>query len=116
MAGIVSYGAYVPLRRLATGPQAEKAVANWDEDSLTMSVAAATDCLGDMKREAVDGLFFATTTPPYAEKLAATTAAWALGLRPDIFTVDITDTLRAGTAACAWPLTPLKQARRRTSW
>lgn len=99
MAGIVSCGAYVPLRRLSTGPQSEKAVANWDEDSLTMAVAAAIDCLGSIKRETVDGLYFASTTPPYAEKLAATTAAWAAGLRPDILTADITDSLRAGTAA-----------------
>ena len=99
MAGIVSYGAYVPLRRLSTGAQSEKAVANWDEDTLTMAVVAATDCLGGIGRETVGGLYFATTTPPYGEKLAATTAAWALGLRPDILSADITDSLRAGSAA-----------------
>src|SRR4030042_11439 len=37
--------------------------------------------------------------PPAGEKLAATTAAWAAGFRPDILTADITDSLRAGTAA-----------------
>ncbi|MGD0780658.1 MAG: 3-oxoacyl-[acyl-carrier-protein] synthase III C-terminal domain-containing protein [Dehalococcoidales bacterium] len=99
MAGIVSYGAYVPLRRLSTGAQSEKAVAGWDEDSLTMAVAAAIDCLGGTKRETIDGLYFASTTPPYDEKLAATTAAWAIDLRHDILTADITDSLRAGTAA-----------------
>jgi hydroxymethylglutaryl-CoA synthase len=104
MAGIVSYGAYVPLRRLGPGTQGwntagEKAVANWDEDSLTMAVAAAIDCLGSFERKTVDGLYFASTTLPYGEKLAATTAAWATDLRPDIFTADITDSLRAGTAA-----------------
>jgi hydroxymethylglutaryl-CoA synthase len=99
MVGITSYGAYVPLRRLSTGAQTEKAVANWDEDSLTMAVAAAIDCLGGIDRRTVDGLYFATTTPPYGEKLAATTVAWAIGLRPDILTADITDSLRAGTAA-----------------
>ena len=99
MIGITSYGAYIPLRRLSTGAQSEKAVANWDEDSLTMAVAAATDCLRDIKRETVDGLYFASTTPPYGEKLAATTAAWAIDLRRDIITADITDSLRSGTAA-----------------
>ena len=99
MIGITSYGAYVPLRRLPTGPQSEKAVANWDEDSLTMAVAAAADCLGGIKRETIDGLYFASTTPPYGEKLAAATAAWALGLRTDILTADVTGSLRAGTAA-----------------
>ena len=104
MAGILSYGAYIPLRRLGPGTQGwnaagEKSVANWDEDSLTMAVAAATDCLGDIDRKTVDGLYFATTTPPYGEKLAATTAAWATDLRTDIITADITDSLRAGTSA-----------------
>lgn len=99
MAGIVSYGAYVPLRRLSTGPQSEKAVANWDEDSLTMAVAAAIDCLKGIDRKSIDGLYFASTTPPYGEKLAATTTAWAADLRHDILTADITDSLRAGTGA-----------------
>ena len=99
MAGIVSYGAYVPLRRLSTGTQSEKAVANWDEDSLTMAVAAAIDCLKGVDRKSIDGLYFASTTPPYGEKLAATTAAWAADLRHDILTADITDSLRAGTGA-----------------
>jgi 3-hydroxy-3-methylglutaryl CoA synthase/uncharacterized OB-fold protein len=99
MVGITSYGAYVPLRRLSIAPQTEKAVANWDEDSLTMAVAAARDCLENIDRTTIDGLYFASTTPPYAEKLAATTAGWALDLRRDILTADITDTLRAGTGA-----------------
>jgi len=99
MVGIVSYGAYIPLRRLSTGPQTERAVANWDEDSLTMAVAAAIDCLKNIDRKSIDGLYFATTTPPYGEKLAATTAAWAADLPRDILTADITDSLRAGTGA-----------------
>ena len=104
MAGIISYGAYVPLRRIGPGTRGwsagtEKAVANFDEDSLTMAVAAATDCLTGIDRKEIEGLYFATTTPPYGEKLAATTAAWALGLRQDIRTADITDSLRAGTGA-----------------
>ena len=104
MIGITSYGAYVPLRRLGKGTSGwslpnEKAVANWDEDSLTMAVAAATDCLGNIGRESIDGLYFASTTTPYGEKLAATTAARATGLRTDILTADCTDSLRAGTAA-----------------
>lgn len=102
--GIVSYGAYVPLRRLGKGTEGwdlphEKAVASWDEDSLTMAVAAATDCLGGIDRGSVDGLYFASTTPPYMEKLTATTAARATDLRTDIITADCTGSLRSGTTA-----------------
>ena len=64
-----------------------------------MAVAAGIDCLSDRNRETIDGLLFATTTPPYAEKQCASIIATALDLRRDIFTADITDVLRAGTTA-----------------
>ena len=104
MVGIVSFGAYVPLRRLGPGTrgwsgQSEKAVAFWDEDSLTMAVAAARDCIGNGNRSQIDGVYFASTTSPYREKLVATTLAMAADLRNDIATADITDTLRCGTTA-----------------
>ncbi len=104
MTGITAYGAYIPLRRLGPGTKGwgqpgEKAVANWDEDSLTMAITAAINCLRDSNRSEVDGLYLASTTLPYKEKLAATTAGWAADLRPDILTMDCTDSLRSGTAA-----------------
>ncbi len=78
MAKIASFGAYVPLFRLsrdemgnAWGVPAipgERSVANADEDSITMAVAAAADCLAGMDPSSIDGLFFATTTAPYDEK------------------------------------------------
>ena len=104
MVGIVSYGAYVPLHRLGPGTrgwmaQTEKAVASWDEDSLTMAVAAAADCIGDSDRNKIDSIYFASTTSPYHEKLVASTLGLAADLRTDIFAADVTDTLRAGTSA-----------------
>jgi hydroxymethylglutaryl-CoA synthase len=64
-----------------------------------MAVAAGRDCLKGRDRQTVDGLIFASTTPPYAENQCAAIIAAALDLRRDIFTADITDVLRAGTAA-----------------
>ncbi|GAG45962.1 unnamed protein product, partial [marine sediment metagenome] len=71
MIGITLYGAYIPIWRLSRAVIAkewggaptpgEKSVANYDEDSMTMGVAAAIDCLKGMDRNIVDGLFFATT-------------------------------------------------------
>jgi 3-hydroxy-3-methylglutaryl CoA synthase/uncharacterized OB-fold protein len=52
-----------------------------------------------MDPETIDALYFASTTQPYAEKQSATTVAWGANLRTDIFTVDCTDSLRAGTNA-----------------
>ena len=104
MAGIAAFGAYVPRYRLGASTdgwnsRAERSVANFDEDSISMAVAAGLDCLAGRDRNEIDGLFFATTTPPYAEKGCASIIATALDLRRDIFTADITDVLRAGTTA-----------------
>jgi len=108
MAGIVSYGAYVPPTRLAFAslggrPAAEggpeKAVAWNDEDSLTMGVAAAVHCLRGFDRGAVDGVLFASTTWAYREKQAAALLARALDLRRDVRTADYGGSLRAGSDA-----------------
>ena len=102
MVGIAAFGGYVPRYRLGAessgwNSSQERSIANFDEDSVTMAVAAGVDCLRGQDRQAVDGLFFATTTPPYAEKQCAAIIAAALDLRRDIFAADITDVLRAGT-------------------
>ncbi len=104
MPGIAAFGAYVPRFRLGADTDGwdsrnERSVANFDEDSVSMAVAAGLDCLAGKDRQEIDGLFFATTTPPYAEKGCASIIATALDLRRDIFTADITDVLRAGTTA-----------------
>ena len=104
MAGIAAYGAYVPRYRLSAATagwnsRIERAVANFDEDSVTMAVAAATDCLTGRERAEIDGIIFASTTAPYAEKQCAAIVAAALDLRQDIFATDISNVLRAGTNA-----------------
>ena len=104
MAGIAAFGAYVPRYRLGASTdgwnsRSERSVANFDEDSVSMAVAAGLDCLTGRDRDKIDGLLFATTTPPYSEKGCASIIATALDLRRDIFTADITDVLRAGTTA-----------------
>jgi len=102
LVGIAAYGAYVPRHRLGAGTSGwnagtERSAANFDEDSVTMAVAAGLDCLRGRDRQTVDGLIFATTTPPYAEKQCAAIIAEALDLRREIFSADVTDVLRAGT-------------------
>ena len=109
MAGIISYGAYIPLWRLSRDAIAEawgsgsiggeRSVANNDEDAITMAVESAIDCLGGFGREDVDGLYFASTTPPYKEKECATLVAAAADLKPEIVTADFGNSLRTGTAA-----------------
>lgn len=109
MAGIIAYGAYVPKYRLSRDLIArawgsasmggEKAVAGFDEDTITMAVEATSDCLASIPSQGVDGLFFASTTSPYKEKLCSTLIATVLDLRRDIATSDFSNSLRAGTNA-----------------
>ena len=108
-AGIVAYGAYIPAYRLSleilaqtwggSAAHGEKAVANWDEDSLTMATEAIIDCLGDTDPASIDHLYFATTTPAYREKQSASIIAKVIDLRRDVMTMDITDSLRGGSSA-----------------
>ncbi|MFT4521018.1 MAG: hydroxymethylglutaryl-CoA synthase [Halioglobus sp.] len=106
--GIVAYGSYIPATRLSLamihggrakegGP--EKAVAGFDEDAITMAVAAGTNCLHGLNREDIDGLYFATTTSPFREKQGAAFIAKALDFRSDIATNDFGGTLRAAAGA-----------------
>src|SRR5512132_1091618 len=115
MVGITSYGAYVPMLRLPLAAAAggkpggpEKAVANWDEDSVTMAIAAAIDCLRGIDRASVDGVLFASTSYPFKEKQGAAIIAKALDLRRDVHTADLGDSLRAGTSALRAGLDAIK--------
>ncbi|MDO8473091.1 MAG: OB-fold domain-containing protein [Dehalococcoidia bacterium] len=104
MVGITRSGAYVPWHRMGKGTEAwtargERAVSSFDEDSITMAVAAGLDCLGGMDLKAIDAVYFASTTSPFREKQAATLIAKALDLRDGIFTADFAGSLRAGTTA-----------------
>lgn len=87
------------LDRQAIGGRGEKSICSFDEDSITMAVAAVIDCLKGVERETADGLYLATTTSPYKEHLGATTVAMAADLRRSIYTADFANSLRAGTSA-----------------
>lgn len=104
MVGIICSGAYIPLYRLGKdtkgwGRSTEKAVANFDEDSITMAVAAAIDCLDRIDRSSIDALYLASTTLPYSEKSNAGIVAAATDLRRDILVADFSSSLRSGTIA-----------------
>jgi hydroxymethylglutaryl-CoA synthase len=108
MIGITSFEAYVPAYRLSrdeisrawgtTSQGGEKAVAKYDEDSLTMAVAATLGCMKKGGQQG-DGLFFASTTSPYKEKQAAAIMAAAVDLPRETRTADFTDSIRAATIA-----------------
>ncbi|MCX8073760.1 MAG: OB-fold domain-containing protein [Candidatus Binatia bacterium] len=106
MAGIVRYGSYIPyfrLQRQAIGAgRGERAVASYDEDAASLAVEAGRDALrGGLT---VDTLVFATTSPPYAEKLNAATIQAALDLPESIASFELSATTRAGASALALAL------------
>ena len=115
MTGICAYGGYVPRFRLQRGliyaamgwmdpstianAAGEKAVANFDEDSITMAVAASLAGLNKIDSKSLDAVFFATTTSPYAEKQGATNIAAAVDAKRNIRTCDFSGSLRANSSA-----------------
>ncbi len=108
MVGITSVGAYIPVYRLNRDEIARiwagrsiggtRAVAGYDEDTVTMAVAATLDCLARRESE-VNGFSLATTTAPYKEKQSAAIIASAADLSGECHTADFTDSLRALTIA-----------------
>jgi 3-hydroxy-3-methylglutaryl CoA synthase/uncharacterized OB-fold protein len=113
--GISSFGAYVPRLRVSRGEIAEmhswassnpgrkdesfRAFCNWDEDSLTMAVDAARDCLAEVDRDSIRTLVLGTTTAPFADRLNAAIVTAALGLPESTAAYDCTGSLRAGISS-----------------
>jgi 3-hydroxy-3-methylglutaryl CoA synthase/uncharacterized OB-fold protein len=108
--GILSYGAYLPYRRLdrseiravagTGGGRGTRTVASFDEDATTMGVAAARAALV----AAPDGvragsLWFATVSPPYLDKTNATAIHAALRLGADVPAFDVNGAVRSAVGA-----------------
>ena len=118
MAGIVSFGAYIPYYRLPRsvigqmwgqpGGRGEKAVAGSDEDPVTMSVAAGLDCLKGIETKTINALFMATTCSPYRERQGANIVANALDIPRASRNADFGNCLRAGTTAMLCALDAVK--------
>ena len=107
MIGLQSVAGYVPRYRLSGkllaqvwgGGGGERAVANYDEDALTMGSDAALNALAGRDSARVGACFFASTSAPYLEKSNATLLATAVDLPVEVLTADVGGSLRAGTTA-----------------
>ncbi|MBI4830423.1 MAG: OB-fold domain-containing protein [Candidatus Lindowbacteria bacterium] len=124
MAGIVSYGGYIPrlrLQRMAifqsmgwfapaimAVAQGERSMCNWDEDSLTMAVAAARDCLVGMDKGKVDALYAGSTTFPFADRQNSGIVSTALNLNDNVLTADFAASQKVGTTAMVTALDAIK--------
>jgi hydroxymethylglutaryl-CoA synthase len=122
--GILAYGAYLPRLRLARKSVAEanawfnpglkglakgeRTMCNWDEDTVTMAVEAARDCLTGEDRGTVAALSLASTTLPFEDRLNAGIVLEALNLEPKVNAQDLTASQRAATSGL---VTALQMAR-----
>lgn len=113
--GILSFGAYLPRHRLrrqaifqanawfAGGlkglAKGERAIANWDEDTITMAVEAARDTLTGIHRDTVRSLSLASTTLPYLDRLNAGIVKEALNLGDATAALDTTGSQRTATSS-----------------
>jgi len=118
--GIVSYGAYIPKLRISRAAIAdahawalpglksqakgERALCSWDEDSITLAVAAARDCLRGNGRAVPTSLSLASTTAPFADLQNAVIVASALNLDHSVRCSDGSGSTRAGLSALAQAL------------
>jgi hydroxymethylglutaryl-CoA synthase len=109
MIGILSAGGYVPRYRLSGqalgavwggGGSGERAVAGYDEDSLTMACEAALNALHGPDVTRIGACFLASTSAPYAEKSSAAILATVADLAAAVLTADL-DTVKACSAAQA---------------
>lgn len=102
MSGIIRYGAYIPYNRLtrqAIGSgRGERAVASYDEDSVSMAVEAGGQVTAGRGIK-LDNVIFATTSPPYAEKLNTAALVAALDLPAHTSSIELGGNSRMGLAA-----------------
>ncbi|WP_290866551.1 3-oxoacyl-[acyl-carrier-protein] synthase III C-terminal domain-containing protein [Aquabacterium sp.] len=82
------------LRSLAKG---QRAMANWDEDVITMTVEAARLLINGLAEGLPGQLTLASTTLPFADRLNAGVAAAALGLPGETVARDVASSARAAT-------------------
>jgi hydroxymethylglutaryl-CoA synthase len=118
MAGIVGYGAYIPRKRITTEEIArqwgkdpevikrgllleEKSVPGFDEDTITISVAAGRAAIerAGIDPQEIGALYIGSESHPYAVKPSGTVAIEAMGIGPEVHVADFEFACKAGTEA-----------------
>lgn len=110
MTSILAFGAHLPRLRLARAAvsaslgwltsaagagKGQRSLAFWDEDSITMAVAAARSALLGQEAASIRALSFATTSATFAEPQGASFLRAALRLPDACLTQDVQGTPRA---------------------
>ncbi len=117
MAGIVGYGAYVPMYRIKVDEIAriwhesadqikhglgvkEKSVPGRDEDAATIAAEAARRAVfyAGIDPQEIGAIYVGSESHPYAVKPTAATVAQAIGAGPNMTAADLEFACKAGTA------------------
>jgi hydroxymethylglutaryl-CoA synthase len=118
MAGIVGFGAHIPRKRITSEEIArqwgkdpgsisrglllqEKSVPAIDEDTITISVAAARGALAraGIDPQEIGGVYIGSESHPYAVKPSGTVLIDALGIGPHVHVADFEFACKAGSEA-----------------
>jgi hydroxymethylglutaryl-CoA synthase len=116
--GIVGYGAYIPRKRIKTeeiarqwgkNPETiergllltEKSVPGFDEDTITISVAAGLSAIdrAGIDPSKIGALYIGSESHPYAVKPSGTVVLEALAIGPEVHVADFEFACKAGTEA-----------------
>jgi hydroxymethylglutaryl-CoA synthase len=117
MAGIVGYGAYIPRYRIRSREIArvwgedpkriedglgilEKAVANVDEDTATIGVAAGKNAIlrAGVNPKDIGAVYVGSESHPYVVKSSSSIIAESLNITPELSAADLEFACRAGTS------------------
>lgn len=108
MASIIDIGFSIPTKRLENNVyfkstkvhlNGERAIADHDEDSITLAYDAGDTILEHHQPTIINNLFFVSTTPVYGEKLNASLIATALDLNEQIYADDLTGSPKSALSA-----------------
>lgn len=118
MIGIVGYGAYVPIYRIKSRVIAEqwgndpisienglllkeKTVPGLDEDTITISIAAAKNAIrrARIDPQKIGAVYIGSESHPYAVKPSGTVLIEALGIGPNVHVADFEFACKAGSEA-----------------
>jgi 3-hydroxy-3-methylglutaryl CoA synthase len=113
MAIFQSMGWFAPA--IMAVAQGERSMCNWDEDSLTMAVAAARDCLVGMDKSKVDALYGCSTTFPFADRQNSGIIATALNLNENLLTADFTASQKVSTTGFVAALDAIRGGEKRSA-
>jgi hydroxymethylglutaryl-CoA synthase len=130
MAGIVGYGAFVPRKRIKSEEIArqwgkdpatirrgllleEKTVPGLDEDTITISVAAARSAIdrSGIDPARIGAVYIGSESHPYAVKPSGTVVSEALGIVPEVHVADFEFACKAGSEAMFVALSLVESGR-----